>query len=1004
MNVKLLLLGGVALLAAISQGEGFDLVADGQVACSIAVSENALPTSRTGAEELATYLAKVAGCKKPVVETEWTNGAAIVVGTLADKALSEAAGVQSAELQKDGFAQVLKDDRLYVIGADARGVLYGCYDLLRRYAGIRWLVPGVDGEYVPLRQEVSIRDDFARRIVNPRFAWRTTAARGKDSHLWHLRNFMWTDDDYLEPAGKGYDVAWLEAHGIEGNAIWGNSHIFNCMMCGFVWGKERKARMERLFAEHPEYFPEIRGERMFGWRSNDPNPCVSNGALLDLMASNLCVRLERPHALDHDIIILFNDTSLWCECEECKTLDASELSNTRGAHSDRYWYTLMELQKRVRRRFPSARIGGTPYLDTWYPPARVAVPSDTPVKISFNNQCWRHAVDDPTCTVNEGLRKTYRLWREAGFENLHNRDEIGAFDGGDTPGFAFLPVEKVLWKNFNAYLNLGCSGSAFCVREPGARPPVDWSPYFGKPYHWLAMWQTVYLSAHFLWTTEGDPDVILEEANKLYYGKGWEGGMRDFRRLLTDLFVKTPGCIGWGLGAPLGRCLDRLGSEEQLLKFLDEAESAAKADSDPRALKHVQTARDIFNLTWRKKRKDYLENFKELMVYKRKQPIKIDGLLDESDWQSADALSNFVIAKWRNPTNPPMATSARVVYDSDTLYIGVECHEPMMDKRFVGRNVPRNSENVGLLGDHIELFYNYPDMADACYHLCINSDGEIVDAKQKSISVRDLKFRTKAKYKTRHFADKWALEIAIPCSEIGQSCLDGATWKLNVARVRDVKGEPKEFSSVCGGAFHGTGLFVNMKFTPERAKGVKQSADVSAWRNGSFEFLTKRPKEGSWHHWRNWTFKPEDEDRVPEGWGGRLAAGERMTDGDTPAGQAYLRLRYAPRGEISQWYIEESAKSIRVTFRARGVGKVKVTTTSYVDNPPDIRGYKELPNTHHSQTFNLEREWKTYAYETDKCCQKSERVMVAFGACQASVVDLDDCVVTPVASKKKKKK
>lgn len=83
------------------------------------------------------------------------------------------------------------------------------------------------------------------------------------------------------------------------------------------------------------------------------------------------------------------------------------------------------------------------------------------------------------------------------------------------------------------------------------------------------------------------------------------------------------------------------------------------------------------------------------------------------------------------------------------------------------------------------------------------------------------------------------------------------------------------------------------------------------------------------------------------------------------------------------------------------LARVKVTTASYVDNPPDIRGYKELPNTRHSQTFKLEREWKSYAYETDKCCQKSERVMVAFGACQASVVDLDDCVVTPVASKKK---
>ncbi|MBR4257654.1 MAG: DUF4838 domain-containing protein [Kiritimatiellae bacterium] len=946
---------------------------------------------------MAVYLARVAGCEKPAVVTNVQAGvSAVIVGSKDNLSLLEVAGLQPNDLRKDGFAHVLKEGRLYVIGADPRGVLYGCYDLIKRYAGVRWLVPGADGEYVPNRHEVSLPDGFKRRIEHPRFAWRTSIGRGKESHLWHLRNFMWTTASYSKSRGLNDDSSWLERHAVEGNPIFGNSHIFGCMMCGFAEGEERKARMAKLFEEHPEYFPEIRGQRTFSWRANGPNPCVSNAALLDLMASNLCVRLNRPHAFDRDIIILFNDSPIWCECEACKALDAPELANTRGAHSDRYWYVLTELEKRVRRQFPAARIGGTPYLDTWYPPARVKVPKDTSIKISFNNQCWRHSVDDPSCTVNEGWRKTYKLWREAGFTNLHNRDEIGAFDGSDTPGFAFLPVEKVLWKNFGAYQNLGCDGSAFCVREPGARPPATKSPYFGKPYHWLAMWQAMYLSAHFLWTSDGNPDEILEEANQLYYGKGWDGGMREFRRLLTELFVNTPGCIGWGQGAPLGRCLDRLGSEERLLALLDAAESAAKSDPDPRALKHVQTAHDIFNLTWRARRREYVENFKELTVYKRRETITVDGNLDDPDWQDADVLSNFSIAKWRNPTNPPTATSARVVYDRDFLYVGVECQEPAMDRRFVGRDVPRDSENVSLLGDHVELFYNYPDMADACYHLCINSDGLIIDARQESISVRDLTFKTRAKFAVRHFADKWTLEIAIPCSEIGQSCLDGATWKLNVARVRDVKGEPKEYSSVCGGAFQGVGLFVNMKFTPERAKGRRQGADVSAWRNGSFEFLTKCPSEGTWHHWRKWTFKPEDKGQVPDGWHGRLAAGERMTDGDTPVGRSYLRLRYAPQSEVSQWYVEESAKRLRVTFRARGTGKVKVTTMSYVDKPPGSIGYKALPETRRSKSFEVTPNWSFYSYETDKCCEKSERVRVAFSPLPNSTVDIDDCTVTPI--------
>ena len=55
----------------------------------------------------------------------------------------------------------------------------------------------------------------------------------------------------------------------------------------------------------------------------------------------------------------------------------------------------------------------------------------------------------------------------------------------------------------------------------------------------------------------------------------------------------------------------------------------------------------------------------------------------------------------------------------------------------------------------------------------------------------------------------------MPCSEIRQNCFDGATWRLNVARQREVEGSPRESSSACAGQFYAPATFINMKFTPK---------------------------------------------------------------------------------------------------------------------------------------------------------------------------------------------
>ena len=102
---------------------------------------------RLAAEELRDYLGKIAGAA-PVV----TNAAALppapAVCLGSELARAAGLGAELDALEPDGFLVAVKDGRLYLAGRRARGTLYAVYGFLEGL-GVRWFMPGKDGEFVP---------------------------------------------------------------------------------------------------------------------------------------------------------------------------------------------------------------------------------------------------------------------------------------------------------------------------------------------------------------------------------------------------------------------------------------------------------------------------------------------------------------------------------------------------------------------------------------------------------------------------------------------------------------------------------------------------------------------------------------------------------------------------------------------------------------------------------------------------------------------------------------
>ena len=931
------------------------LVRNGAAGCRIVVADEASKAANFAAAELAAYLDKVTGCGE-------LKGAYPI--TLAIDA-------NCAGLREDGFVIDVKPEGMSVTGSTDLGLVYGVYEVLRKYAGLRWVTPGDDGEYFTPRREIVL--PVGREAQNPYLRIRyTIGCDSKEGTLWHLRNKM---DAPL--------VKFLDKDAKVGGA---GGHIMSDLLIG-DWSKARKETLEKLFAEHPEYFPLIDGKRVKISAANDPNPCVSNPAVLDRMAESFLRRLGDQQEEHGYLTIGNNDTTVWCQCEKCRALDAPELKNTRGERSDRYWYMVNEIAKRVWAKRPDAKLGGWAYQNFWYAPAHVRPDRRLRVLVSFNNQCWRHSCTDPKCEVNKEMVRIYRSWKALGMPLVVNRDEIGTWDGQGGPGCELIPAERVLAENFRRYPEIGCNGSNFCV--PGPFPEFSgfakkWSPYFGKRYHWYAMWQTCYMSAKMMWNAGTDFESDWEEANRLYYGAGWEAGMKEFRALLSDCFFGAPGCIGWGQGTTTGRCLDKAGSEEKLCSLLDRALAAAKASGDARAELHVAREKEIFGLTWLVQRKRWVESYREMTAYRRTGEITVDGVLDEEDWRNADSYSNFAPPSWAKVKNPKK-TYLRVTYDRDMLYFGVEAMEPAPTKMIAGDVVDRFAQQCANLGNHLELWYSYPDMNQAAWHMMVNSKGQIIDALQKSTTVRDLSIVTKAKWAVKTSADRWTLEMAIPCSEIGQNILDGMTWKINCARQREVEGETRETSSAANGSFHGTSNFVNVKFLAKRSG--TGAHDVSSWKNAGFNETEEIAKLRHPESYRSW--KSEVKPKVWSVDGDGSCLKKEGADGDW-----YVRLR---KGQLCQYFLPQAAGKVKVRFRARGTGRVGLILLNYVNHTePGAKGYKALGEPKVQQPwFDLTDEWKDYEFTREVTGAPTERVSIRFVLANGSTADIDDCWVYP---------
>ena len=344
------------------------------------------PVVDFAAEELKKYLAMMMPeCGE--VQISFAPGAkdGFRLGLMQDFGL-DLSGINSVEL--DDILYIDCDERGGIIsGSNARSVLLAVYEYLRQN-GCRWLMPGIDGEYIPMQDVIPVKYSF-----KPSFRYRGSCIEG-DVTQYIISDFI----DFLPKVGMNsfmmqfenpklfyqryYSADYNKEHrpsdilsdrqamqwkrlceyeiakrGLQFHDI---GHGFTSLPFGIDMkhGQTAEDVDGSLTDLQRGYTAMINGKRGVHSKPVCTNFCMSNEKAREIV-SDYIVDFSKAHKnVDYLHVWLADGTNNHCECDGCR----------KKTPSDFYMMLMNEIDEKLTREGLKTKIVFICYVDTFWAP------------------------------------------------------------------------------------------------------------------------------------------------------------------------------------------------------------------------------------------------------------------------------------------------------------------------------------------------------------------------------------------------------------------------------------------------------------------------------------------------------------------------------------------------------------------------------------------------------------------------------------------------------------
>ena len=716
-----------------------EIVRGGRAQAAVVLSKKAGETERFAAKELIDGVRKKCGAELPLLR----EGEKIPSGMLPIRFTVDP---DDSRLRDDGFAVTISPQGVTITGRKLRSMIYGSCFLLQKYGGIRWLYPGEEGEFVPKAPDFTIPDGTV--IRNPAFAMRTPLERGrfgKETKLFLARSG-------LSFRTRSYDKTFAMPCRT-------GDHEISKLLIGFSSGKEWDAAREKLFREHPEYFGLRDGKRVTtgNWLPRTApvcHPCFSNREVQRVMCRHLREKIRSFGGKELVYSILPDDHVYYCECPECRKLDIGNKISSR-------WWHLAEI---LADAGEGAVLEIGCYHDLLTAPVVPMAPRIIPL-LFMQNRCGSHALDSD-CPFNQKHKENLKTFAAKGMHpdtyEMH----------GSLPGtFQHLYLEKVWVRDLQFYHRLGFSGFGTNFYSADGAGQSDL-----RRYSYAAFW---YLTAHFAWDIDDDPDLILDEFNRLYFGPA-APLMAEIRRILEHAASKEHIRTGSGNAISIGAGLSEH-DIARLEKLFTQAEERVK--DSPLFRKRVQLEKFFFQE----------EQLPAYRLSRKKLPTeyavtRLSTPPGEVDLKKAEALDAFLLCKkLREPVN---RCSVKILQDAQNLFFFVTADS----WSHPDTHLYREPYIAILLTPSIDGSGPYRQ-----YALSASGKSQVLhyQDKAKVREVTDSRMTSQIQQDGNH----WRARISIPLVEL--SDMQPSVWRFNLIHQSFTSCGEKEISSCSAGAGHG---------------------------------------------------------------------------------------------------------------------------------------------------------------------------------------------------------
>jgi len=494
----------------------------------IIVASDASAAEKNAASELAFYLNKITGAEFEITTPDQAKGRqAIAVGPGAAKSMAAGLTLGKSKLGDDGIVIKTVPSGLILTGAEGskRGTLYAVYTFLEDTCGVRWWTS--KDSYIPSKPNLTIRNQDINYTP-----------------IFRYREALYTNLSYAannESLAKFLVKSKFNGHFNKIPAQWGGSyniigwcHTFDSLMPPSVY-----------FAEHPEWYSEIKGKRV----GHQAQLCCTNDEMIAQLTKNVLAAIEAQP--DSGIIsVTQNDCENNCQCAKCAALDKAE-----GSPQGSLLYCINKVAAAVDKKYPGFLVETLAYWYTRKPPKTIRPRDNVLIRMAVIERSGAQPLNDP---MNKKLMDDLKNWKAAA-PNLFIWDYTANMLSPFTPH----PNLSVFAPDARTY----AANNVVGVFYEGNHYAGDARGDFDELKN--------YVMCHVLWNPKQNEKKLIMDFLNGYYGKAGPV-LKNYLDLLDAKSRKVK--IGSCGGETDASWMD-LDAMNKATKLFDKAEAAASDDS-----------------------------------------------------------------------------------------------------------------------------------------------------------------------------------------------------------------------------------------------------------------------------------------------------------------------------------------------------------------------------------------------------------------------------------------